>query len=310
MESDPRNALAYRQISASWEAVGPHASAPEIMLGRRDALDDARGAAQNRWGSARSAADTRGGASSAPRKRARLALAASILIALVGGLTWLYSQRGVYTTGLGERRALTLQDGSVVTLDARSRIRVNYRDSVRLIALERGQARFDVARDATRPFRVRAGEQTVVALGTQFNVELVAGNVLVSMIEGHVAVTKDDVSGEASRQASTIELRAGEGLRVRADGQAIVAPKIDIDRATAWQSGKMVFDGESLSNAAERFNRYSRRRIEVDPSIASLGISGVFNAGDPDAFIEAVSLYFPVDVERRGASEIRLVARK
>jgi transmembrane sensor len=178
MENDPRNALAYQQVSASWETVGAHASAPEIVIGRRDALEDARRAARRRLR-----------APPLTHRWPAFAAAASILLAVLGSVAWYYTQRDVYATDLGERRVLTLQDGSVVTLDARSRIRVDYQDNERLIALEQGQARFDVAKDPTRPFRVRAGAQTVVALGTQFNVELVAGTLLVTMIEGHVAVT-------------------------------------------------------------------------------------------------------------------------
>lgn len=342
MEIDPRNALAYQQVSASWESVGAHASAPEIMIGRRDALEDARLAARRRWQ-----------APPITRRWPAFAAAASMLLAVLGSVAWYYTQRDAYATDLGERRVLTLQDGSVVTLDARSRIRVNFGENERLIALEHGQARFDVAKDAARPFRVRAGAQTVVALGTQFNVELVAGTVLVTMIEGHVAVTgvtasflsnagpsasgtffanaeRESGVEEASSstlepaqregeipqkrdrgagQAPTIELRTGEGLRVRADGQAVVVPKIDIDRATAWQSGKMFFDDEPLSIAAERINRYSRLQIEVDPSVANVGVSGIFNAGDANAFIEAISAYFPVEINRTSASEIHLSAR-
>lgn len=359
IEIDHRNALAYQQVSASWSSIGLHASAPEIVIERRDAMDDARRAAQHRWGPALAALEKTGGASndageasSNRPKRAMLALAASVLIAVASGLVW-HSQRGVYATDIGERRALTLQDGSVVTLDARSRIRVDYQESERLIALEQGQVRFDVAKDSARPFRVRAGAQTIVALGTQFNVELIASTVLVTMIEGHVAVagvtdispsdgsssasgtfsstaerksaveeasSSGQVSAQRARgvppkrkreagQAPTIELRTGEGLRVRADGQAVVVPRVDIDRATAWQSGIMFFDNEPLLSAAERVNRYSRLQIEVDPSVANVGISGVFNAGDANAFIEAVSSYFQVEINRTSASEIRLSAR-
>jgi transmembrane sensor len=281
------------------------------MVGRRDALDSARRAARRRW-SVRRASPSR-----------YFAVAASVVIAVAGALGWLYSQRGVFSTDVGERRALTLEDGSVVTLDAKSRVRVQYEEDRRLISLERGQARFDVAKDPTRPFRVRAGDQTVIALGTQFNVELVGGNVLVSMIEGHVAVTGVDSTVESSTAkkktqdeskalgpaAPVVELKAGEGLRVRADGQAMILPKIDVDRATAWQAGKMFFDNEPLASAAERVNRYSELQIIVDPAVANVGVSGAFNTGDSNAFVEAIATYFAVQVDRTSASEIHLTLR-
>jgi transmembrane sensor len=320
LEQDPLNKRAYQQVTATWSAVGQFSAAPEVMVGRRDALDSARRAARSRW-------SVRGRWSSR-----YLAIAASMIIAVLSGLGWLYAQRGVTTTDVGERRVLALEDGSVVTLDAKSRVRVDYRPEQRLISLERGQARFDVAKDPARPFRVRAGDQTVIALGTQFNVELVGGNVLVSMIEGHVAITGVDaaaaengtapstqvsqtntrVEGKAQRttgNSALIELKAGEGVRVRSDGRAVVLPAIDVGRATAWQSGKMIFDNEPLASAAERVNRYSQLQIVVDPAVANVGISGAFNAGDSNAFVEAIATYFDVRVERPSASKVHLTAR-
>lgn len=319
-ERDSNNKVAYQQVAGTWAALDKVSSAPEVMIGRRDALDDAHRAVRRRWAVER-------------RWSRYTALVASVTFAAMAAVMWMYFQRGVYETGLGERRALTLDDGSTVSLDAKSRVRVRYDQDQRMVYLLRGQARFDVAKDAGRPFRVRVAGQTVVALGTQFNVDLLGGDVLVSMIEGHVAVTgikvpvgrqreenpsseieKSDVSGSrnggfgATSPAPVIELKAGEGLHVRANSEAVVLPQIDIGRAIAWQAGKMYFDNEPLVSAAERMNRYSQLQIVVDPAVAVLGVSGVFNAGDSSAFVEAVSTYFPVQVDHVNASRVRLIA--
>jgi len=303
LESDPRNAHAYRQVSAAWEAVGTHASAPEIMAGRRDALEDACQAARR--------------SPTPPRQHAKSrwrAIAASVAggVLLVAATAWLMVRPEAYATDLGERRTLTLSDGSVITLDARSRIRVDYHDHERLIALERGQARFDVAKDPTRPFRVRAGDQTVIALGTQFSLELLGDDVRVTMIEGRVAVTGVGTSGAPAGGGDAkppVELEAGEELRVREDGRAVLNKGIDVERAMVWQAGKMLFDNEPLGSAVQRVNRYSSDRIEVDAAVAGIGVSGIFNAGDSKAFIEAITEYFPVQARRSGNATIRLTAQ-
>jgi transmembrane sensor len=222
---------------------------------------------------------------------------------------WSRANAGVYVTGVGERRTLTLADGSVVTLDARSRIHVRYREGERLINLDQGQARFDVAKDPSRPFRVSAGRETVLALGTQFNVELVAHSVLVTLIEGRVAVMPETTSARAEPTAQQIDLTPGEGLQVRQDGQKIRLPKVDVARVTAWQNGKLFFDNEPLASAAERINRYAREQVQVDTSAADVAISGVFNAGDARAFVEAVTAYFPVKAEQTPGTAVRLTAR-
>lgn len=301
VEEHPDNAIAYTRVRQSWSAVADQASAPEIMRGRRDALEDARKAASGRWDS--------------PRPRwMRPAFAAAACVALVVAVSlgawvwWSRANAGVYTTGVGERRMLTLADGSVVTLDARSRIQVKYRDHERLIDLDQGQARFDVAKDPARPFRVSAGRETVLALGTQFNVELVADNLLVTLIEGRVAVMPEATSPKAE-PAAPIDLSAGEGLQVRQDGKRIRLPKVDIARVTAWQNGKLFFDNEPLTSAAERINRYAREQVQVDASAADVTVSGVFNAGDARAFVEAVTAYFPVKAEQTSDAAVRLSAR-
>lgn len=314
IDSDRRNELAYRQVAAAWSGIGVHAAAPEIMAARRNALDDAHCAASRRW-------SVRGWVSR------HLALAASVSAMLLSAVLYFYLQQGVYTTGIGEQRALRFDDGSLVTLDAKSRVRVAYTDSERLFVLERGRARFDVARDPVRPFRVQAGEQTIVAHGTQFDVERVSGNVLVTLLEGRVAVTGIETGlGPAAARISVtngktmpspevkppvppvIELTAGQGLQVRANGHATVVPKIDVQQATGWQDGRLFFDNEPLASAVERVNRYSKLQIEVSSSVANVTVSGVFTAGDANAFVEAISAYFPVQAERTGASGILLTA--
>jgi transmembrane sensor len=332
MEIDPQNALAYQQTAATWNNLGAHASAPEIIIGRRDALEDSRRAVRRRW-SARSLS------------RFGWAAAACVLVTFIAGSWWFVAQRaGVYATARGEHRTVTLEDGSVVTLDAQSRVRVRYTDGERRVILEEGQARFAVAKDPLRPFRVHAREQTVVALGTQFDVELVTGAVLVTLIDGHVAVAgvdpqslsqvggadhvEEEVAGAhgsanprrnrhaeegaKQRRASEriVELQAGQELRVRGDGRATLVANVNLDRATAWQSGKLFFDNEPLADAAVRINRSARRAIVVDPPVAQLRISGVFNAGDPDAFVEAVTSYLPVQIGSSNETEVQLTARQ
>jgi transmembrane sensor len=292
LDEDPGNARAYREICSSWSAVGQHASLPEIMVGRRDALEDARRAVRGRWHRDK------------PRWMGLASAAALAGIAIVGvaGFWW-QNQTGRYSTGVGERRTITLSDRSVVSLDARSRIRVSYRERERLISLEQGQVRFDVARDASRPFRVTAGSETVIALGTQFNVDIVERNVLVTMIEGHVAVVPDTPRSAVPQ----IELSTGEALHVRSDGQATRLARVDVERITAWQNGKIFFDNEPLASAAERVNRYAvDEQIQVDPSAAQIRVSGIFNTGDASAFIEAVTSYFPVKAQRVGGTTVHL----
>jgi transmembrane sensor len=360
--SDPRHARAYRKVSATWDAVGTLASTSKVVVGRDGRLEDS-------YETGRSGSSAR--PSFTPGQWARRigtvrswAIAASVAMALAIGLWSYVSHRvQVYSTGFGERRTLTLQDGSVVTLDARTVVRVKYTRRERWVELERGQAQFTVAKNPSWPFQVHARDQVIVALGTQFDVDLVSGGVFVTMIEGRVAVggikslplsvQADGITlgaslpgrgplvasaptsagsgqgrgaGSAPRGtvapgstevpsaeragSGIVELTAGESLRIPTGGRAILVTNIDPRHASAWQYGKIYFDDERLGSAAERLNRYSRRQIQVDPSIANIRISGIFNTGDTDSFVQAITEYFPIRVDRENESEVHLTARE
>lgn len=312
IETDSRNALAYQQVAAAWNTVGTYASAAPIVAARRDALQDSQVRAQAH-----------------PFKRWALAACAACLCLVAGGW-WLTAPHStVYTTDVGEQRTLHLADGSVIALDAKSTARVRYTDKERVVTLDRGQARFNVAKDASRPFRVHARGQTVTALGTQFDVELVSHTVLVTLIEGHVAVAgvpagsspevaKDPANAPPAANADPsfsalarlhdrpgeriVELTPGQALHVHDDGRADFLAHVDLAHATGWQTGKMFFDNEPLVNVVERMDRYARRQVHVDPSIADINVSGIFSASDTGAFIEALTAYFPIEVVRSNDS--------
>jgi transmembrane sensor len=120
-----------------------------------------------------------------------LALAASIAIACVigGCLAWLGVQwHFTYATDIGERRSITLEDGSTIDLNARSKVRVRFSDGERDVELLEGQALFSVAHDVSRPFIVSAGNTAVRAVGTQFDVYRKSSGTTVTVVEGRVAV--------------------------------------------------------------------------------------------------------------------------
>jgi transmembrane sensor len=123
-----------------------------------------------------------------PTRRSWLAIAASIVAALAGAVWWQTARYPLYSTDIGERRSITLADGSTVDLNARSKLRLEFSKNERRVELLDGQALFQVAKDHSRPFIVASGEATVRAVGTQFDVYRKAGGTTVTVLEGRVAV--------------------------------------------------------------------------------------------------------------------------
>jgi transmembrane sensor len=128
-------------------------------------------------------------ASRVPRHRRLLATAACAVAIVAGAVAWWHGQLyPLYSTDIGERRSLTLADGSTVDLNSRSSIRVEFSGTERRIEMRDGQALFQVVKDKSRPFIVQAGAATVRAVGTQFDVYRKHSGTTVTVLEGRVAV--------------------------------------------------------------------------------------------------------------------------
>ena len=324
LAQDPRNREAWRSVQAPWDVLGQHAAAPGVIELRRAALAHAHDATRgNRLWPKRL------------RRPAILATAAAAVIAAGSFLFWQQYRPDVFRTGFGERRVVTLSDGSQITLDSRSEVNVRYTADARALTLIRGQARFDVAHDVTRPFAVTAEGHKVVATGTAFDVDLLGPKLLVTLLKGHVVVLPQTVptvpwvpraapqgagsatrAGAESRASSAggdamdrIYLDPGEQLVMSSSGTPQVN-RVDIERVTAWERGEIVFDNEPLASVIQRMNRYGPRHIIVgDDRAATLKISGVFHEGDVDGFVSTIAAYLSVTAQERPDGDVVLTSR-
>jgi len=288
LAADPANEIAWRHVLAQWNLLGEHAASPAAIQMRRAALERA-GAA----GSSPAGAEKKN-----PRASTLAMLAAAVLVVVCGAL-WLAIRPVEYRTGFGERRVVTLEDGSRISLDSDTVVKVRYSPQARRLRLLTGQARFDVAHAVTRPFSVEAGDRTVIATGTSFNVDLRRSEVVVTLIEGHVVVTSRDTEVEhilAAAPRTALALDAGQTLTASIEsGSPPRVEQASLDTVTSWESGRLIFDNETLAEAVQRVARYAEHPIEIaDERAAALRLSGVFNAGDVATFIDTVSRYLPV----------------
>ncbi len=301
LAQDERNAAAWKQVQDDWGLFGEHATSPEILELRSAALAHAHEAGRGRWVRSRRFAIAH-----------RLAIAAGILILAVGGLFVWIKQPDVYVTRAGERRIVTLADGSQIALDSRSEVKVQYSTHSRELTLTKGQARFDVSHDFERPFSVTAGGHTVIATGTSFNVDLFGPTLLVTLIEGRVVVSSTPALSDPTKvdiPLPRITLDAGE--------QVVFAPKeppsvarVNLGQATAWENGEIVSENDSLETVVARINRYAQHAVIVgDPETAALHISGVFHTGDIDGFISTIVAYLPVRADQDADGTTHLTHR-
>jgi transmembrane sensor len=228
------------------------------------------------------------------RRPFAVAIAASVALLVIATGTWVYFDQfrwQRYETGVGGFSKVSLDDGSTIDLNTNSSISVRLSRKVREVRLERGEGRFEVAHDRRRPFVVSAAGANVRALGTAFTVRLRAPtrvDVLVS--EGRVAIASESVSRSPP-------LYANEAATVLPDRVSVtrVEPQL-LARRLAWTSGRIVLQGETLSEAIAEFNRYNKRQLAVDPSIAALRVGGNFDATDPESFATTLASAFQLRI--------------
>lgn len=224
------------------------------------------------------------------------AAAAAVLGVIALGLLWWRAPGGRleqvraehFATRHGEQRSERFADGSLAYLDTDTSITVLYRHAERGVSVESGRVLFEVAHDASRPFRVRAGAAEVVAVGTRFDVYVEAGATLVTVVEGQVAVglaSKAGASNETTRR-SPLLVAANQQVHI-VDGQLPTsASPVDAQRATGWLRRHVSFDHRSLAEVVNEFNRYSSVPIVIEtPELGSLMISGEFSVDDTESFI-------------------------
>ena len=245
------------------------------------------------------------GPARAPRRRrvwAWAGAAAAAVVVAVVGLSWSPAPQNHYATSKGQILRVPLSDGSAITLDSDSAVRVDYSDDLRAIELLRGEALFDVAKNAQRPFVVNAEMTRVTAVGTSFAVSLSerrTNGVEVLVREGIVDVA--DVQGKVAPTRLQANARA---LASRAHGIRIESvPADDLQQQLAWRQGMLSFNGDTLSTAVAQFRRYSDLQIVIDdPAVGSRRIVGLYSASDPLGFANSVATSLGLVVEQRGLS--------
>lgn len=292
--------VAYYRFKKTWQETGrlealSNGPLPERPLA--DAFEALNASALGRSGSA----------------RRWYALAACVVLSVSAALFVFRDEvLGVhrYATAVGGLTAIPLPDGSRVTLNTDSRLRVSITDRERRMILERGEAYFEVAKDPRRPFVVAAGEKRVVAVGTSFSVRRQGEDIRVSVTEGAVRFlafpgqpSQLPQSGAAvAPRDQGVLLPSGSVAHVESTGVLVEQkPVAEIEQQLTWRSGVLTFRDTPLVDAVGEFNRYNERKIFIeDPDIAAIEVGGVFRSTDLDPFIRLIENGLALRVSQNG----------
>lgn len=305
--ADPRHETAVLDLGAMWGAL--------------DDLSALRGTAASVSGPpAPSARVVSFEAEGRAVRRRRLvpvwALAVAACFALVAGaVVWQRASSGGvsathYETAVGDRRTITLSDGSTLQLNTRSAVDVRFTEGERRVELTSGEVFFAVAKDAGRPFVVRSGGVLAHALGTAFVVRRGEKETEMVVTEGRVKFGARDVP------SSAVVVTAGQ--RATCDPQNPSGPRVEaldtlaLTRRFAWQTGRLMFrPNMPLGEVAAEFNRYHQvQLVPQDEATAAVPVDGAFEFAKLDAFVRFLETSFDVIVVSRDAERIVLKSKR
>jgi len=277
LEESASHRQAYETVQAQWEWMEPFKA---MNFPARDAALRYRG--------------------KSPRRLFIYSAAATLLLAM--GLTafmpngWLGIPH-TYVAEKGDRRTVTLADGSRIELNTESEVRVHFNRWQRSVEIIKGEAFFTVNHDAERPFEVRAGSGRIRDIGTAFEVYIKPEHVIVAVQEGIVEV----------QASGTRELTAGQQLAFSNSGEFQALQAQDVAGLTAWRQGNLVFRNRRLDDVLAEVGRYHDTRVRLqNESLGKLRVSGTFHTAELGDTLNAIAAILPVNIDHVGTHEIVL----
>jgi transmembrane sensor len=241
-------------------------------------------------------------------RRPALRAAAVILFLSGGGIAVqrLWTERGAASGAAAGYERRVLEDGSTIELTGAAELEVHFTPGERRVALRRGEALFTVAKDAARPFVVRAGGVSVRAVGTAFNVRLEAERVAVLVTEGRVQVAPPERAAAAplvgAGELAVVALAAGSVPQVRP------APAAEQARVRAWQPQLLDFAATPLAEVLAELNRRNRVQLVLaDPALGRLSIAASIRSDNLEGFVQLLATTARLRAEPQG--DYRIVLR-
>jgi transmembrane sensor len=238
-----------------------------------------------------------------------IALAASVL--LVCGIILWPTMPTTLSTATAELRSVKLPDGSRVSLGPETQLRLSFSERERLISMQSGEAYFEVAPDADRPFSVKTPSGTVVAVGTAFSVHALTDRIAVAVTHGKVRVetgsgpvVEDIEQTDGASATQPVVLVTGQRF-VRERERTTIDTLPSLDSATAWQQRRLEYNDAELRVVIADINRYSATKLEIEASeIAELRYTGTVFPDEIDVWLESIKGVFPVHVNETGSNRV------
>jgi transmembrane sensor len=282
-DADPRHASVFAQVATTWRRTADPRLA--VLLDRAELPLPEAEPAPARMVS----------------RRAVAAGAAAVLGMGGAGAYLAWPRRAYATTAVGERRTVQLPDGSNAMLNTDTRVAWRFDDS-REFWVEQGEAAL-LVREAATPFRLYSDAIDARLSGGKFDLRIEADGGQLLVLAGRATAAYRGTLAETIRAGSALAISSGAARVAAWSPDALAA-------ATAWERGKIVFNGMALDRAVAEFNRYLAEKIVLQQAdLAATRLGGEFQVDNPEGFLLALREGFAIDNRRQG-NQIQLFRRR
>lgn len=248
-------------------------------------------------------------------------IAASFLVVLTSVFLWQFNglesenESLEYKTLVGQQLTQMLDDGSLVTLNTDSKLKVSFTKNERRLHLFKGEVYFDVAKDPNRPFIVSSKNIKASAIGTAFTVRNRANKVEVTVFEGKVKVESNSnvnslekiIKNKTLKKDKEINnaqlyfLSPGEKIIHKSSSNEISKqPVSNLEKADSWRKGKVIFDNKSIAEMIDEIQFYIPDRIIItSKKIAAMKMGGTFYTDNTKSFFSALDVIDSIKIIKK-----------
>ncbi|MBB5369070.1 MULTISPECIES: FecR domain-containing protein [unclassified Janthinobacterium] len=207
------------------------------------------------------------------------------------------------STTTGQRRDITLPDGTQLTLNSGSAVNLRYSSTQRLLQLVQGEVFISTAQEVGQPYRpflVETAHGQALALGTRYSVRQDEDYTSVAVEQGAVRLTP-------RHGGSSVIIHAGQASSMTAER---IAPAQTVSPDVwGWRRGLLLADDMSLRDFLHELSRYRHGFLGCDDSVADLRISGVFPLHDLETVLLSLPDTLPVKLRLRTRYWMQVEAR-
>lgn len=306
LQANSAHQHAYDQYEMIWQDLGNLKNTKELAALKRSVKPSLRESLRNGLRGIFSGAQAL-----SPKSPLGVALAsAAILVVAVIGFQPEKITTQEFATATGEVKKFTLEDGSEITLGAKSQLKAWATDKERHIILVSGQAFFKVAKNPERPFWVDAGETKVRVVGTQFDVRKGSDRTRVAVLEGIVNVSSANKSANQSTNVAPVVLTAGQQVTRLNEGKFEAVNAISVSELESWRNGRLIYLRASLADVVADANRYFNSSISLgSKNLADLKVTAAVSTNQIDSLTEMLSTSLPIVLERDAKNNIVIMSR-